>query len=345
MALFLTLAAGLWGLGYLMKTPRNARWILILLLYLIILAIQIVFPDGHPLRVLFGGTKGEWFVIGALGLGIWAYSLGLKRLRGMTRPENKPKEPAPDESPSVEVERNARHIVLREIGGQGQKRLKAAKVLVIGAGGLGAPALQYLGAAGVGTLGVVDDDVVSNDNLQRQVIHTDARIGMPKVFSAQTALEAQNPFLTVRPYNRRLTPDIAEELIGDYDLVLDGTDDPDTRYAVNAACVATETPLISGALSAWEGQVTTFAPHRGSPCYRCVFPNPNAPGLAPSCAEGGVLGPLPGVIGSMMAVEATKELTEAGDGLAGRLIIYDALYAETRTIRLTRDPKCPVCGA
>lgn len=344
MALFLTLAAGLWGLGYLMKSPRSARWIMILLLYLGVLVIQILFPDGHGLRQLFGGSKGEWFVIGALGVGVWGYTLGLKRLRGMTRPENRPKEPVPADSASVEVERNARHIVLREIGGQGQKRLKAAQVLVIGAGGLGAPALQYLGAAGVGTLGVIDDDVVSNDNLQRQVIHTDARIGMPKVFSAQSALEAQNPFLTVRPYNRRLTAEIAEDLIAEYDLVLDGCDDPETRYAVNAACHATQTTLISGALSAWEGQITTFAPHRGSPCYACVFPNPNAPGLSPSCAEGGVLGPLPGVIGAMMAVEAIKELTEAGDGLAGRMMIYDALYADTRTIRLTRDPACAVCG-
>lgn len=344
MALFLTLAVALWALGYFMGTPRNARWIMILLLYLAVLAVKIVFPDDHPLQLATGGSKEEWFLIGALGLGIWGYSLGLRRLRGMTRPENKPKEPAPGETASVEIERNARHIVLREIGGQGQKRLKEARVLVVGAGGLGAPALQYLGAAGVGTLGVIDDDVVSNDNLQRQVIHTDARIGMPKVFSAQAALEAQNPFLTVRPYNRRLTEDIAGELIGEYDLVLDGCDDVETRYAVNAACVATETPLISGALSAWEGQITSFAPHRGSPCYHCVFPVANATGLAPTCAEGGVLGPLPGVIGAMMAVEAIKEIAQAGDGLAGRMLIYDALYGETRTIRLARDPNCPVCG-
>ncbi len=342
MALFLTLAVALWWLGYFLNTPRPARWLMILLLYVAVLIVMVVFPETHPLRASLGGTKGEWFLIGALGLAVWGYSQGLKQLRGRVREENRPQAQAA--SVSVETERNARHIVLREIGGQGQKRLKEAKVLVVGAGGLGSPALLYLGAAGVGTLGVIDDDVVSNDNLQRQVIHTDARIGLPKVFSAKMALEAQNPFLTVRPYNRRLTPEIAESLIAEYDLVLDGCDDTETRYAVNAACCAVGRPLISGALSQWEGQVSTFAPADGTPCYRCVFPEPNAPGLAPSCAEGGVLGPLPGVVGTMMAVEAIKEIVGTGEGLRGRMLIYDAFLSEARTFALSRRADCPVCG-
>jgi molybdopterin/thiamine biosynthesis adenylyltransferase len=281
--------------------------------------------------------------LGFLGFAVWVYWIGLRHLRKRVRPENRPKE-AREKPTDVEIERYARHIVLREIGGQGQKRLRDAKVFVVGAGGLGSPALQYLAAAGVGQIGVIDDDEVANSNLQRQVIHTDARISMPKVFSAQAAMEAQNPYITVRPYNRRLTSEIAADLFRDYDLILDGTDGAETRYLVNAAAVETGRPLISGALSQWEGQISTFFPADGAPCYRCVFPEPNAPGLAPSCAEGGVLGPLPGVIGAMMAVEAIKELVGAGAGLRGRMLIYDALYGETRTIALKRRKDCPVCA-
>lgn len=342
MLAFLVLAAGLWLLGHLIRAPHSARWTMIGLLYVAVLAVTVAFPPGHALRTLAGGTTGEWLVLGGLGAAVWAYSEGLKRLRRRVRPENRPLEA---DTSRVEIERYARHIVLREIGGAGQQRLKQAKVLVVGAGGLGSPALQYLAAAGVGTLGVIDDDVVSNANLQRQVIHTDARIGMPKVFSAQAAMEAQNPFVSVRPYKRRLTAEIAEELFADYDLVLDGCDDTDTRYVANAAAFAAGRPLISGALSQWEGQVSTFAARDGTPCYACVFPEPNAPGLAPSCAEGGVLGPLPGVVGAIMAVEAVKELTGAGAGLRGRMLIYDALWGETRTIALGKRPGCPVCGA
>ncbi len=342
MALVLALAALLWGIGAMMKAPVNARVLMIALLYVGVLAIQVAMPEGHPLREATGGSAGEWLVIGGLGALVWAYAKGLRRLRKNVRPENLPQ--SEKRSGSVELERNARHIVLREIGGPGQKRLKEARVLVIGAGGLGSPALQYLAAAGVGTIGVIDDDVVENTNLQRQVIHTDARIGMPKVFSAQAAVEAQNPFVTVRPYNRRLTQDIAEELFSDYDLVLDGTDDPATRYLVNETAVSLDIPLVSAAISQWEGQISLFDPSRGTPCYRCVFPEPAAPGLAPSCAEGGVLGPLPGVIGSMMAVEAIKLLAGAGEPLLGRMMIYDALYGETRTIKIARRADCPVCS-
>ena len=268
------------------------------------------------------------------------YIVLLSNLRARARPLTSIKS-----TPSTtELERNARHIVLREIGGTGQNRLKEARVLVIGAGGLGSPALQYLAAAGVGTIGVIDDDTVENSNLQRQVIHTDDRIGMPKVFSAEAAMKAQNPFVTIRPYHRRLTRDIAAELFADYDLILDGTDDADTRYLVNETAVAAKLPLISAAITQWEGQISLFDPSRGAPCYACVFPEKAAAGLAPSCAEGGVLGPLPGILGAMMAAEAIKHLTGAGETLMGRMLIYDALDAETRTIRVKRNPECATCG-
>ena len=343
MVFVLALAAGLWGIGHVMKTPTSARWLMIGLLYIAVLMAMILLPDGSPLRTMLGGSLGEWLVLGGLTLAVWAYGRGLSALKTRVRPENKDTDDRTTGS-DVELERNARHIVLREIGGPGQRRLKEAKVLVVGAGGLGAPALQYLAAAGVGTIGVIDDDVVENSNLQRQVIHTDARIGMPKVFSAEIAMQDQNPFVTVRPYHRRLTEEIAEDLIAEYDLVLDGTDDTDTRYLVNEAAVVARIPLISGALSQWEGQLSVFDPASGTPCYQCVFPEPAARGLAPSCAEGGVLGPLPGVIGSMMAVEAVKLIADAGTGLKGQMLIYDALYGETRVIGLKRAADCPVCG-
>lgn len=342
MVVVLVMAAALWGFGAMIKAPVNARLLMIALLYIGVLALQVAMPEGHPLREATGGSAAEWLVLGGLGAVIWVYAKGLGRLRERVRPENKPRAEA--RSGSVELERNARHIVLREIGGPGQKRLKDARVLIVGAGGLGSPALQYLAAAGVGTIGVIDDDVVENSNLQRQIIHTDARIGMPKVFSAQAAIEAQNPFVTVRPYHRRLTGDIAADLFSDYDLILDGTDDTATRYLVNETAVRLKLPLISAAISQWEGQISLFDASRGGPCYQCVFPEPAAPGLAPSCAEGGVLGPLPGVLGSMMAVEAIKLIAGAGAPLLGRMMIYDGLYGETRLIKIARRPECPVCG-
>ncbi|MCG6883466.1 MAG: molybdopterin-synthase adenylyltransferase MoeB [Silicimonas sp.] len=342
MALVLVLAAALWGVGAMTGAPTRARLLMLALLYIGVLAVQVAFPAGHPLREATGGSAGEWLVLGGLGVIAWFYSKALTSLKKRARPEGTPAAVKRDNS--VELERNARHIVLREIGGPGQKRLKNARVLVIGAGGLGSPALQYLAAAGIGTIGVIDDDVVENSNLQRQVIHTDDRIGMPKVFSAEVAMRAQNPFVTVRPYHRRLTSDIANDLFADYDLILDGTDDTDTRYLVNETAVALKLPLVSAAISQWEGQISIFDPSRGAPCYACVFPEPAAPGLAPSCAEGGVLGPLPGVLGAMMAVEAIKLIADAGEPLIGRMLIYDALYAETRIIAARRRPDCRVCG-
>lgn len=290
------------------------------------------------------GWTHFWLVIGLIAVLAVGYGEGLRALKARVRPPAEATAESRAAFSAAELDRYARHILLREIGGVGQKRLKAARVLVVGAGGLGSPALLYLAGAGVGTIGVIDLDVVEGSNLQRQVIHTDARIGMPKVFSAEVAMKALNPFIEVRPYHRRLTEEIAVDLVREYDLVLDGTDDFDTRYLVNRACVAAGVPLISGAITQWEGQVSLFNPAKGGPCYACIFPVKPAPGLVPTCAEAGVAAPLPGVIGSMMAMEAVKWITGAGETLAGRLMIHDALYMETRVIGAKKRADCEVCG-
>ena len=327
-----------------MNVPASARWLMIGLLYILVLIVLVLVPDGHPLESALGGSLGEWLLVGGLVALIFGYRKGLRYLRAQASPGSSDDKPSGTFS-GGEIERYARHIMLREIGGPGQKRLKQAKVLVIGAGGLGSPACLYLAAAGVGTIGVIDDDVVENTNLQRQIAHTDDRIGMPKVFSAEAAMKAVNPFVEVKPYHRRMTEDIATDLLAEYDLVLDGTDNFETRYMANAACVAAGKPLISGALTQWEGQISLFDPSQGAPCYRCVFPEAPAPELAPSCAEAGVLGPLTGVVGSMMAVEAVKAIVDAGGTLAGRMLIYDALYGEVRVIKLERRANCETCGS
>jgi molybdopterin/thiamine biosynthesis adenylyltransferase len=349
MAFVLFLAAILWGIGHVMKAPVQARLYMLGLLYLAVLAVQVALPTGHPLREATGGSPALWLIFGA-GVGL---VIGYRALLGRIRARAKaveadrsalapqmPRGPFSDE----ELERYARHITLPEIGGSGQRALKDAKVLVVGAGGLGSPVLLYLAAAGVGRIGVIDADQVSLSNLQRQVIHTDAGQGMPKVFSAQKAIAALNPRVDLRPYNRMLTADIAETLFAEYDLILDGTDAFGTRAMVNAAAVAAGRPVIAGAISAWEGQVTLYDPAGGAPCMACVFPQPPAPGLAATCAETGVVGALPGVIGSMMALEAVKEITGAGLGLRGRMLIHDGLHAETRAIAVKRRADCPVCG-
>ncbi len=343
MILVLTLGVLIWFVGRRAGWPEQARLMAIALLYIGVLALNVALPEGNPLRDVTGGSAGEWLVLGGLGCVFFAYRAGLGRLRARVRPENRPRVQHPGEFRPGELDRYARHVALREIGGTGQKRLKAARVLVVGAGGLGSPALLHLAAAGVGTIGVIDPDAVEATNLQRQVIHTDARINMPKVFSAETAMRAINPYVTVRPYHRALTEANAADLLADYDLVLDGSDDIATRYVVNRAAAIRGIPLITGALSQWEGQVATFAPADGAPCYACVFPQPPAPGLAPSCAEAGVLGPLPGVVGAIMAVEAIKEIAQAGEGLRGRMLIYDALYGDSRLIVTARRADCPVC--
>lgn len=346
MLLVLGLAAAIWGLGRVFGLPPSARWPLIGLLFVAVLGIQYLFPEGHPLREATGGDPALWLLLaGFAGIAL-AYGAVLRRLRARAQGDvaETPEKTLPAKMNDAELERYARHIVLRELGGPGQQRLRKARVLVIGAGGLGTPVLQYLAAGGVGTIGVIDDDVVENANLQRQVIHTDATIGMPKVFSAQQAMKAQNPHVIVKPYHRRLTEGIAAELFADVDLVLDGTDNFETRYLANRAAVTAGIPMVSGALSQWEGQVSVFDPARGTPCYQCIFPEAPAPGLAPSCSEAGVLGPLPGVVGAMMAVEAIKLLADVGAPLRGEMLIYDALWSETRKIALKRRGDCPVCG-
>jgi adenylyltransferase/sulfurtransferase len=243
-----------------------------------------------------------------------------------------------------ELERYARHIVLHEIGGPGQQRLKAARVLVIGAGGLGSPAILYLAAAGVGTLGVVDDDAVSLSNLQRQVLHRTEEIGNPKVESAGRAVARVNPHVSFTPHAVRLTEDNADAIVGAYDIVLDGSDNFATRYLVNRVAARLQVPLAFAAIGRWEGQISVFQPWLGGPCYACVFPESPAPGLVPACAEAGVLGAMAGVVGAMQAVEAVKLITGSGVSLDGRLMLYDALQAETRTIKLAKRPDCSVCG-
>lgn len=234
-----------------------------------------------------------------------------------------------------ELHRYSRHILLREIGGAGQQRLRAAKVLVIGAGGLGAPVLMYLAAAGVGRITVMDGDVVEVTNLQRQIIHTE--VGVNKAVSAARAMRALNPHVEVEAIGRHFDDDPIT-----HDLVLDGSDSFATRYAVNAACVASGVPLISAALTQWEGQIGVFGD--GAACYACVFPKAPAAHLIPTCAEAGVAGPLPGILGAMMAMEAVKHITGAGQTLRDRLMIHDALFADSRTIATARRADCPVCG-
>jgi molybdopterin/thiamine biosynthesis adenylyltransferase len=239
----------------------------------------------------------------------------------------------------AEIDRYARHLVLREVGGPGQQALKAARVLIVGAGGLGAPAALYLAAAGVGRLGLIDPDRVDLSNLQRQILYATDDIGRSKVEAAGEALAALNPEIEITPHATALTAHNARPLIADYDLVLDGTDDFTTRFAVADACVAEGKTLVSGAIGRWTGQVGVFA---GQPCYRCLVPE--APPEAETCAAVGVVGALAGVVGSMMALEAVKLIAGAGTSLAGRLLIYDALAAESRTVRIGADPACPSCG-
>jgi len=243
-----------------------------------------------------------------------------------------------------DLERYARHLILREIGGPGQAKLRKARVLSIGAGGLGSPLLLYLAAAGVGTLGIIDDDVVSLSNLQRQVLFTTRGVGEPKTEAAKDALTALNDGVQVVAHTMRITEDNAEEIIGAYDLVCDGSDNFDTRYLINATCARLGIPLVAGAIGQWDGQLSLYAPGLGGPCYACVFPQRPEASVAATCAEAGVVGALPGIVGSMMAMEAIKQITGAGDSLSGRLWLYDALSAEARVLKVSKRDDCEVCG-
>ena len=246
----------------------------------------------------------------------------------------------------AQLDRYARHLILPEVGGAGQQKLLAARVLAVGAGGLGAPLLLYLAAAGVGTLGVIDDDDVDVSNLQRQVIHNSARIGRPKAESAAAGIHALDPAIRVETHGERLTEANAARLFRDYDLILDGSDNFTTRYLVNDAAAAAGRTLVSGAVLRFDGQVSTFKPHAGPehPCYRCLFPEPPPAGAVPACSEAGILGAVAGVVGTLMAVEALKELLGIGEGLSGRLLLYDALATSTRIVRFKRRAGCPTCG-
>jgi sulfur-carrier protein adenylyltransferase/sulfurtransferase len=242
-----------------------------------------------------------------------------------------------------EMQRYARHLILPEVGMEGQQRLKAAKVLCVGAGGLGSPLAMYLAAAGVGTLGLVDFDVVDASNLHRQIIHFTSDVGKPKLESAEQKLRAINPEIEIRKFETRLTSANALEIIRDFDIVADGTDNFPTRYLINDACVLSGKPNVYGSIFRFEGQASIFATSNG-PCYRCLYPEPPPPGLVPSCAEGGVLGVLPGLVGVVQATEVIKLILRSGEPLIGRLLLLDAWTMRFREMRLKKDPACPVCG-
>jgi adenylyltransferase/sulfurtransferase len=245
-----------------------------------------------------------------------------------------------------EVNRYSRHILLREVGGIGQAKLRAARLLIVGAGGLGAPLALYLAAAGVGTIGIVDDDHVELSNLQRQITHGTADIGRPKAESAAEAANAINPLVTIVPHATRLTPENALPLIADYDIICDGTDNFATRFLVADACVLARRTLVSAAVLRFEGQLATFKPHAGPecPCYRCLYPAAPPDGMVPTCSEAGVLGAVTGVMGTLQATEVIKEIIGIGETMAGRLLVWDALAARFRTLKLRPDPACLACG-
>jgi sulfur-carrier protein adenylyltransferase/sulfurtransferase len=257
--------------------------------------------------------------------------------------EVKPSETMPDALSNDEILRYSRHLIMPEVGMEGQQKLKAARVLCIGAGGLGSPLALYLGAAGVGTLGIVDFDVVDYTNLQRQIIHSTADVGRKKLDSAAEKLKAINPFLNIRKFETRLTSENALELFRDFDIIADGTDNFPTRYLVNDACVLTGKPNVYGSIFRFEGQASVFATKDG-PCYRCLYSDPPPPGLVPSCAEGGVLGILPGLVGVIQATEVIKLILGKGDPLIGRLLLIDALGMQFRELKLRKNPECPACG-
>jgi sulfur-carrier protein adenylyltransferase/sulfurtransferase len=243
-----------------------------------------------------------------------------------------------------EIRRYSRHLILPEVGLAGQKKIKATKVLCIGAGGLGSPIAMYLAAAGIGKIGIVDFDTVDFSNLQRQIIHGTADVGRPKAESAKETIASINPNVEVVIHNTRISSENALDLIGQYDIVVDGTDNFPTRYLTNDACVLLKKPNVYGSIFRFEGQASVFAPHLGGPCYRCLYPEPPPPGMVPSCAEGGVLGVLPGIVGCIQSTEILKLALGKGNSLIGRLVLFNALDMKFRELKLRRDPACPICG-
>ncbi|WBU65016.1 HesA/MoeB/ThiF family protein [Paracoccus aerodenitrificans] len=320
----------------------------LLVMWLVVLGFMLAAPAAE-IRSFSNADIRTWLATGVFLAIILGYMAVLRRLRAGAEarwgdPQARANEVPSDAGAADDtLDRYARHYVLREIGGPGQARLRDASVLLIGAGGLGAPASLYLAAAGVGRLTIADPDVISVSNLQRQIIYRTRDAGQPKAALSAEALRALNPHVEIAALQRRIGEDDAD-LIANHDLVLDGGDSFADRTAINAACVRAGVPLISGSIAQWEGQLTVYDPARDAPCMSCVFPEPPAPGLVLPCAEAGVAGPLPGVIGSMMALEAIKHLTGAGPVLRGEMLIYDGLYGETRKIRLHRRSDCPVCS-
>ncbi|MGE3797019.1 MAG: molybdopterin-synthase adenylyltransferase MoeB [Thermomicrobiales bacterium] len=305
--------------------------------------IENVAPDKHaPLVVYCAGGARSAFAIKALEELGYTNALnldgGFNSWKISNLPWHVPKSFTPEQR-----RRYSRHFLLPEVGEEGQRKLLDTKVLMIGAGGLGSPAALYLAAAGIGTIGIVDDDLVDDSNMQRQVAHTTDRIGMPKVESAKIAIQAINPDVHVNTYQFRLSKENVLDLFADYDIIYDGTDNFASRYLINDACVLLDKPNIHGSIFRFEGQATVFHPPAG-PCYRCLFPDPPPPELAPNCAEAGVLGVLPGTIGLIQATETIKIALGIGESLVGRLLAYDALYQEFRELKLDRDPACPMCG-
>src|SRR5438445_1221077 len=308
------------------------------------LRIEETVPDRDSDVVLYcaGGTR-------SLLAGKTLQEMGYKKVRslrggyGAWKDAGLPVE-VPFRLTDSQRNRYSRHLLIPEVGERGQAKLLKSKVLLIGAGGLGSPAALYLAAAGVGRLGIVDDDVVDESNLQRQILHTTDRVGMPKTESAKKTLQALNPEVAVDEHRLRLTRDNALELFAKYDVIVDGSDNFGTRYLVNDACVLLEKPNVHGSIFRFDGQATTFIPDGGRPCYRCLFPEPPPPELAPSCQEAGVLGVLPGVIGLVQAVETVKLLLGKGEPLVGRLLLYDALEQRFREVKYVRDANCPACG-
>lgn len=339
MATLIALAA-LLLLAWVLRLPGRLAAVMVLALWIGVVLLHLWMPGSGAARAV-GGDLRLWLLGGGIAALILGYRAVLSRLR---RAAPAPVQPVSSGISDAELDRYARHMVLREIGGPGQMRLREARVLIVGAGGLGAPVCLYLAAAGIGRITLADDDSVSLSNLQRQVIFRDADTGRKKAEAAGAAMTALNPHVTVTPLLRRITEADAE-LIAGHDLVIDGTDSYASRRAINAACVVAGVPLLAGSIGQWEGQVTLYDPARGGSCLACLFPEPPAPGLAPACAEAGVVGALPGVIGSLMALEAIKYLTGAGQGLRDRMMIFDGLYGDTRMIETPRRADCAVCGA
>jgi molybdopterin/thiamine biosynthesis adenylyltransferase len=341
---FLSLLILAWFLAGYLGVSQNLRATYVGILLAGILGALVLIPETYSFSIRMGGWA-PWATISFIFGVVFLFRLFISALRNKSNEIYFADVQEADEFSNHELERYSRHIILRELGGLGQRRIKDSKVLIIGAGGLGAPIIQYLAASGVGTIGIIDHDKVSLSNLQRQVIYLTNQVGEQKVFSAADAIYKLNSNVNVRPYNRRLNSEIAEEIFSEYDVIVDGTDNFETRYIANAAATTTKKPLVSGALSQWEGQVSVFAPHQGGPCYACVFPTPPKDGLALTCSEGGVFSPLPGVVGSVMAVETLKILSQSGETLLGQMFIYDGLRGESRKIKLKPIKKCPVCSS